>query len=258
MTSLTSTPPASVAPEPAAAPDAGWDEPVGVPPRGTVLLLPGRGETPRTYGRLGRRLAADAYRVRVLDVDPGNPDGTRARLRAALADPAVVAPRVLLGSDTGALAAATLVDEGRSVGIGVGAVILAGPGAGVAPGDWTDELAARTSCPTHRRVLAEDPGFDRGALARRPEPSPWSDRVPRADVPTLVLQGDADPVVPAEEVVAAYEGRPHTQVVLIRDGHHDVLNDVSHRSVAATIVLFLENLRAGADRSPIVRTPVDR
>ncbi len=241
-----------------ASPDLGWDEPAGIPPRGTIYLLPGRGETPRTYGRLGRRLAADAYRVRVLDVDPADPGGTGTRLREALADPAAVAPRVLLGSDTGALAAAALAGEVGPGGAGVDAVILAGPGAGVAPGGWEDELAARTSCPAHRRVLAEDPGFDRGALARRPEATAWSGRVPSADVPTLVLQGDADPVAPAKEVVATYEGRPRTRVVLVRDGHHDVLNDVSHRSVAATIVLFLENLRVDDDRSPIVRTPVDR
>lgn len=38
--------------------------PQGLRVRGTVVVVPGRGETRATYGRLGRRLAADAYRVR--------------------------------------------------------------------------------------------------------------------------------------------------------------------------------------------------
>ncbi len=40
-----------------------WNEPSPVPLRGTVVLLPGRGESPQVYERFGRRLAADAYRV---------------------------------------------------------------------------------------------------------------------------------------------------------------------------------------------------
>ena len=43
-----------------------WNEPAGVAPRGTVLLLPGRGEQPGLYRRFGARIAADGYRVRVL------------------------------------------------------------------------------------------------------------------------------------------------------------------------------------------------
>ena len=37
------------------------------------------------------------------------------------------------------------------------------------------------------------------------------------------------------------------QTAVIAGGRHDILNDVTHRSVAATIVLFLERLRHGAD-----------
>jgi hypothetical protein len=41
--------------------------------------------------------------------------------------------------------------------------------------------------------------------------------------------------------------------VTIAGGRHDVLNDVTHRTVAATIILFLERLRLGADLPEIAR-----
>jgi hypothetical protein len=46
-----------------------------------------------------------------------------------------------------------------------------------------------------------------------------------------------------------YPGR----LVTIAGGRHDVLNDVTHRTVAATIVLFLERLRLGAKMPEIAR-----
>ena len=51
------------------APVIAWDEPDGLIPRGTVVVIPGRGETPAVYERFGRRLAGDAYRVRAV-IDP--------------------------------------------------------------------------------------------------------------------------------------------------------------------------------------------
>src|SRR5690348_5612877 len=53
--------------------------PEGLRTRGTIVIVPGRGETRRTYTRLGRRLAADAYRVRVIetpDIDADDPTGS--------------------------------------------------------------------------------------------------------------------------------------------------------------------------------------
>ena len=40
------------------------------------------------------------------------------------------------------------------------------------------------------------------------------------------------------------------EFALVGGGLHDVLNDVTHRSVAATIVLFLEHVKAGT--GPII------
>jgi alpha-beta hydrolase superfamily lysophospholipase len=101
-----------------------WSEPAGLDPRGTLLVIPGRGEQPAVYERLARRLSADAYRVRVL----------------------------------------------------------------------------------------HDPTSDAIADARE-----------------------------------QYRRAPAAQLVSIAAGRHDALNDLTHRTVAATIVLFLERLRLGRD-----------
>ena len=219
-----------------------WDEPDGLAARGTVVVLTGRGETPASYQRFGRRLAADAYRVRVVTAD-------RETVAALLADDTLPAPKVLAGSDTGATFAARLAGELAAVD----GVVLAGlalPGSATVDG-WDDELEARTACPTHRRVISEDDGFVRGALAR-PVPSGWEVSDPAK--PALVLHGSADPVTSPEAAFVPFRDAKTARLRLVAGAHHDVLNDVSHRSVAATVVLFLESLKLGGDLPAIVET----
>ena len=243
MTSLTSAPITRPTSAPAA---AGWDEPAGVAARGTLVVLTGRGESAAAYQRFGRRIAADAYRVRVVETDLDDLDATRDRVVAVLGAGDSPAPRVLAGADAGAALAAVLAGELD----GVDAVVLAGLAVAdgpTAPLAWDDELEARTFCPAHRRVLTEDPRFERGDLSRE-LPAAWSQPAVPA-VPTLVLHGSDDPVTSRDRVEQAYGAA----VVSVEGGRHDVLNDVSHRSVAATIVLFLERLRLGTDLPTIVR-----
>lgn len=227
-----------------------WDEPVGGTPRGTLIVLPGRGETPASYARFGTRISADAWKVRLVPVDLADVDDATDRVGKLLADESLPSPKVLVGTDSGATLAALLAPE-----LPVDAVVLAGialPGsAGV--DSWEDEVAARTACPVHSRVLDQDADFSRGALNA---PLPWSavDLLPPGK-PALVLHGTADAVTGLAEAtaaVAAYAG-PATRVHLVEGGRHDVLNDASHRSVAATIVLFLESLRLGPDLPAVVR-----
>jgi alpha-beta hydrolase superfamily lysophospholipase len=242
---------------------AAWDEPAGATPRGTLVLVPGRGESPAAYQRFGRRLSADAYRVRLVGVDPYDPDDVaRARtdVEKLLADEALPGPKVLVGSDTGATLAALWLPE-----VAADAAVLAGlalPGADGVPGSgvsgvsgvsgasWDDELDGRSACPVHRAVLESDPGFRRGALHR---PLPWrSVPLGAPGRPVLLLHGTADRVTPAADALAAYPSSPTTRLRLVDGGRHDVLNDVAHRSVAATVVLFLESLRLGADLPDVV------
>ncbi|SCD69798.1 hypothetical protein GA0115240_12013, partial [Streptomyces sp. DvalAA-14] len=84
---------------------AHWYPAQGLLHRGTVVLLPGRGEHPGVYERFGRRLAADAYVVHVLDVPPEAGPAEVAAGVDAVAEGAA-APLVLAGSDTGGAAGA--------------------------------------------------------------------------------------------------------------------------------------------------------
>lgn len=236
-----------------------WTEPTGIAPRGTVVVLVGRGETPEVYERLGRRLAADAYRVIALDEGPGA--GSAAATAAAadlLADDDLPAPRVLLGSDAGALLAVELARAGAAR---VDAVVLAGlPTRDGSPATtWEAEIAARTACPNHRGVLGR---AARGTLAdatHLPVAALVASIVAPAegpealDVPLLAVHGGRDDISPVDDAVAAYRRLGAQQVAVVEGGLHDILNDVSHRSVAATIVLFLERLRLGNDLPVLVR-----
>jgi alpha-beta hydrolase superfamily lysophospholipase len=125
-----------------------------------------------------------------------------------------------------------------------------GPGLG----DWQDELAARTACPVHRGRLDADARFVRGGLAR-PVPAALVRAAAGAtppDLPTLVVHGGADPVAPPAAARRLASGLPSARLATVAAGRHDVLNDLAHRSVAATVVLWLESLRAGPHLPPAV------
>jgi len=251
--------------------------------RGTVLVVPGRGESRATYARFGTRIAADAYRVRLVDppnIDPADVAGSLDRFAEALAaavDDLTHRPLVLVGADSGAAAIAALL--GRADHDAVwwpDAVVLAGlPGRGAGvTGGWSEELDVRTSCPVHRGVLTEDTAVERGALAiplpddlldaaqaalagsvestqarlpvergslTTPLPGKLLDADP-VEVPRLVLVGDADPLADREALARSVKAA-RARLSVVRGAHHDVLNDVQHRSVAAEIVSFLEVLR---------------
>jgi len=224
-----------------------WDEPDGLAARGTVIVLTGRGETPASYQRFGRRLAADAYRVRVVEVPLDDLATASKEVQTLLVDDDLPAPKLLVGSDTGATYAATLAGELDPVD----GVVLAGlalPGS-AAVLSWADELEARTACPTHRRTISDDDGFARGALSR-PVPSDWIVSAPAK--PALVLHGSADPVTLPAAAFEPFRGERTARLRIVAGGRHDVLNDVSHRSVAATVVLFLESLKLGGELPAIV------
>ncbi|QFZ72465.1 alpha/beta hydrolase [Streptomyces fagopyri] len=245
--------------------------PEGLRTRGTVVVVPGRGESRAAYARFGRRLAADAYRVRVVDtprIDAGDLSGSLARFGAGLAaavedaaaEDGVVRPVVLVGADSGAAAVAALLGrEEPSVVPFPEAVVLAGlPGRGAGDGapvrngvaggaggaSWDDELDVRTFCPAHRGVLTEDSGTQRGALGIA-VPDALLDAAHHGAiaVPTLILVGDADPLADRDALARTAKSLSHSRLAVVRDAHHDVLNDLQHRSVAAEVVTFLETVR---------------
>jgi pimeloyl-ACP methyl ester carboxylesterase len=226
-------------------------EPSNLAPRGTLVVIPGRGERPQVYHRFGTRIAFDAYRVHVVD-DP-TVDESRVRRQVLESSTAAVGPVVLVGVDAGALFAARLAADGLLPQFD--ALILAGlPGAGqagVSSASWEEELDARTTCPTHRGRISGDlvtPGALYG-----PIPPEWSDGgvIAKADKPILAIHGSEDAISTLESAREAYGAAPHVELVAVAGAHHDVLNDQSHRTVAATIVLWLERLRANGDLAPI-------
>jgi alpha-beta hydrolase superfamily lysophospholipase len=227
--------------------------PDGLRTRGTVLVLPGRGESPKSYARFGARLAADAYRVRVLPA-LDLPDAVEALTQAVDEEP--VHPVVLIGSDTGAAVIAALVARNEpDAGWWPAAVVLAGlPGYdGRQLGGWEEELDARTHCPVHRGRLTDDPAVAPGALAT-PVPPALLDAAyaSTSDVPHLLLTGDEDPLAGRDELTGLAKSLPAARLAVVRGGHHDVLNDLQHRSVAAEVVSFLEAVRAGSPLRPLV------
>ncbi|MEV7729595.1 alpha/beta hydrolase [Streptomyces sp. NPDC087917] len=252
--------------------------PEGLLTRGTVLVVPGRGETRATYARFGRRLASDAYRVRVVDAPPTDADDPAAaldafgaRLEEAVAGAAeadgLARPLVLVGADSGAALVAAILARAEGATATTGprpdAVVLAGlPGSGAGSGSgsgsegtWDAELDVRTSCPTHRGVLSNDDQVRRGSLGD-PVPGTLLDAVHDGvvAVPTLLLIGDADPLADREELARVVKSLPRARLAVVRGAHHDVLNDLQHRSVAAEVVTFLEALRGGLVPAVVVES----
>jgi alpha-beta hydrolase superfamily lysophospholipase len=228
---------------------AKWNEPVGVKPRGTLFVLTGRGENPDVYSRFATRISADAYRVVVISAADYTTPGARSAIDGLINSTDVAEPRVLVGSDVGARAALELA---ASRTLNIDAVICAGlaiAGA-TAIGDRDAEIEARTACPVHRGVLGRTtPGTLATAVGsialRRPAPT-------GIDVPVLAIHGAIDAISPLEPTIGFYRDSGVAEVTVVDGGRHDILNDVTHRSVAAVIVLFLERLRGGADQAPLL------
>jgi 3-mercaptopyruvate sulfurtransferase SseA/alpha-beta hydrolase superfamily lysophospholipase len=250
------------------APAARWDEPNGIAPRGTVIVLPGRGEQSAVYQRLGRRMAADGYRVRVLPDATAGMESVTAAAKAVFADDESPAPRVLVGSDTGALLALHLQATRTVVADGVVLAGLpdtghSGPRNGVEwdAGDWETELTVRTSCPTHQAWISDEARLTRGALtnSRIPEALRGEIDASAVAVPVLGLHGAADEISLLASAREFFARLPHGQLVSIAEGKHDALNDSTHRIAAARIVLFVEELRGSVsvvEELPVRSEPV--
>lgn len=235
--------------------------PNGMRTRGTIIVVPGRGEAPAVYARLGSRLAYDAYRVRVTDLPGTDPADGAAFLRELAQGLAravedigdeLARPLVLLGSDLGAAGIAALLADvvPDAVVPDAGwwpqaAVLAALPGYRARyDGGWEDELNIRTYCPTHRGVLADGAAVQPGRLAAVvPDRLLDAAYQSTADVPQLLLAGEADPLADRDALARLAKALPAARLAVVRGGHHDVLNDVQHQSVAAEIVAFLEALR---------------
>lgn len=220
------------------------EPPAGTRVRGVLAVIAGAGEDPDVYARFGRRLSVDGYAVGVFSVDAA------AQVEGWLATQEPL-PRVLVGSDRGAAAALTAAVSGA----GIDGVIVAGlPIAG--RDDASASLEERSACPVHLGVLAAQ---DAPGDTLDPAAIPDGAALAGIRVPVLAIHGGADPIAPLSAARDALAAVPKLEFVETVGGLHDALNDQSHRSVAATVVLWLERLRAGSVAQPIVRTaPVEQ
>jgi alpha-beta hydrolase superfamily lysophospholipase len=233
-----------------------FHEPKGPAPRGTLVVVPGRGEQPAVYTRFGQRLAFDAYRIHVVGDPTVDPEHVKRQVERAADAGVAPAPVVLVGSDTGAIFAAALLADRQLENID--ALILAGlpnPETPVEAADsWDEELDARTTCPTHRGRIS-DSLVTPGALYE-PIPGDWTQQTDLSQIeqPILAFHGQEDPISAIEWARDLYGAARAAELVSIGGARHDVLNDQTHRTVAATTVLWLERLRAGNGLAPIARS----
>jgi pimeloyl-ACP methyl ester carboxylesterase len=239
--------------------------PAGLRVRGTVLVVPGRGESVDTYRRFGSRIASDSYFVRLVDAvaadDPVDEQlsGLAAALSDAVAelgeDPA--RPLVLIGSDVAAAALSALVGRADAdASWWPDALVLAAiPGYGehVTGGDWESELEIRTHCPVHREVLTSDTEISRGSLSVAITDALLDEAyASTAPLPQLLFVGDSDPIADRDALARLAKALPNARLSVVRGAHHDILNDLQHRSVAAEVVTFLETLRDGSPLRPLI------
>ncbi|MFD4948284.1 serine aminopeptidase domain-containing protein [Streptomyces sp. NPDC058239] len=77
------------------------------------------------------------------------------------------------------------------------------------------------------------------------------------DLPALILHGAADPLAPLEQARTLANRLPSATFGVLHEGRHDVLNDASHRTTAAHIVVWLERLRADTGLRPILAMDAD-
>lgn len=207
--------------------------------RGTIAVVTGRGERAPVYERFGRRLSSDGYTVAIFEADA---DAAASWISDAESVPD--GPRVLVGSDTGAASVLRVLAQSTPVD----AAIIAGTPVDVSSAQPQD--AERTACPLHLGVLdSADARTEHVAADAVPDAADLA----AVSVPVLAFHGSADTVSPVAEASAALDSVPDIEIVETIDGLHDALNDQTHRSVAATIVLWLERLRGGNVHEPIVR-----
>lgn len=242
----------------------------GANPRGTVTMIAGRGEAASVYDRFAGRIAYDAYPVRVVTGAAADPQAAAEAVHAVLNDPELPTPHFLVGSDAGGVLALDLAaDEAPVAGVVVAGLPVApspaatdgttASDAGSTPAadasgtvlDPEAQIGRRSTCPVHQSVLRQPENLDPAALST-PLPASLSLPAPESvKVPVLGVYGESDDVVDVNAGTAWLTRVPGAAVVRTADGAHDALNDRSHRSVAARIVQFLEDIKN--DGSPILR-----
>jgi alpha-beta hydrolase superfamily lysophospholipase len=149
-------------------------------------------------------------------------------------------PLFLVGHSLGGITAALLAARGRRL---AGLVLTGTPLSGL-PVQVSDD-PVMSEDPFYLDALETDPlSFDTGPA----EEPLWRaigacvpelrDRLPRLEVPVLLLNGNRDVFAPVADARRWAVQMTHATVVEL-DGHHDIVNDVTHREVAGEMSSFI-------------------
>ena len=230
--------------------------------RAAVIFLHGFGEHTGLYHRYGFALNAAGIDLWAVDqfghgLTPGHRgDFTTLEASIALADRLAElalsetpdAALVAQGHSFGAVATLwKLLDDSGPYRAGVvsGAPLV--PVAGLVDADSTFEIAPSqlSADPFYLDAMENDPlafvDADGGPLARELDRG-WDGfgaTMPTLALPTLAVHGSNDPIAPVGALRAYAEQIEPLSLYEITGGGHDILNDVTHREVAATIVEFI-------------------
>jgi pimeloyl-ACP methyl ester carboxylesterase len=118
---------------------------------------------------------------------------------------------------------------------------------GLVDADSTFEIAPSqlSADPFYLDLMEHDPlafvDADGGPLARELDRA-WDTfgaRLPGLAVPTLAVHGANDPIAPIGALRAYAEQIEPLSLIELDGGGHDILNDVTHREVAAAIIEFV-------------------
>jgi alpha-beta hydrolase superfamily lysophospholipase len=231
-------------------------------PRAAVIFLHGFGEHSGIYHRYG--FALNAAGIDLWSVDQfghgltGGERGDFTTLEASialgdrLAELAAEAtpgiPLVAQGHSFGAVATLWKLVEGTGpyrAAVVSGAPLIPVPG--LVDADSTFEIAPTqlSNDPFYLDLMENDPlafvDADGGPLARELDRGwdTWGATLPKLALPTLAVHGSNDPIAPVGALRAYAEQVGPLTLFEVAHGGHDILNDVTHREVAATIVDFI-------------------
>lgn len=231
-------------------------------PRAAVIFLHGFGEHTGLYHRYGFALNAAGIDLWAVDqfghgLTPGDRGDFRTleastalgeRLAELTAADNPDVPLVAQGHSFGAVVTLFRLLEAPDryrAGVVSGSPLVAVPA--LVDADTTLEipLSQLSSDPFYLDSMENDPlafaDADGGPLARELDRG-W-DRfgaeLPALAVPTLAVHGSNDPIAPVGAVRAYAEQIEPLSFIEITGGGHDILNDVTHREVAAAIIAFI-------------------
>jgi alpha-beta hydrolase superfamily lysophospholipase len=242
-----------------------------VEPRAAVVFLHGFGEHVGLYDRYGFALAGAGIDLWAVDqFGHGRSPGTRGQM-GVMEDSSTLAERLTELAETHS-PGIPLVAQGHSYGAVVTLFrLLDHPDryrAGVISGaplvplrELVDlntvmnlDLKGLSTDPFYLDCIDNDPlsfsSADSRGLTRELDRA-WDNfgsRLPALTVPTLAVHGEVDPIAAPGAVRAYAEQIPALHYREFPGCRHDVLNDISHREVVATIVAFLaEQISLPAD-----------